>query len=286
MIQVADTYLHIASEAVNLVQTQTLSASTNSYSRGLASWCLDRPGGGPNNKDFWGCGITVDANSSSVGPTNRTLVFALSRGMDAPHEVFNYTDNDGVNYAIIGPSGIGPDVDWMATSYAVSSTCEAAPARACNMTGPQGIGEGDITWAFNCTSSIAGGVDLAGNFTNNIFDQFVFNNHKYLGANGPFATTSKPDFRPDVNESIVGEVTEQDNNDTFRNPWSWAAMVGLGPPEAGNGAEVIGYSTNSRVLTDPEMGYQFMLVHCNTTGTFPRHPAPNTIPISPYLLSS
>ncbi|KAF2662701.1 hypothetical protein K491DRAFT_773231 [Lophiostoma macrostomum CBS 122681] len=265
MIQVADTYLHIASEAVNLVQTQAISASTNTYGRGLAPWCLDRSSGGPNNKDFWGCGITVDANSSSVGPTNRTLVFALSRGMDSAHEVFNFTDTDGTNYAIIGPSGVAPGVDWMASSYAVSSKCEATPAKACNMTGPQGIDQGDITWAFNCTSSIAGGVDLAGNFTNNIFDQFVFDNQKYLAANGAFSTTSNPGFRPGVNESIVGEVTDADTNDTFRNPWTWAAMVGLGPPEAGNGAEVIGYATEPRVQTDPVRGYQFILMHCNTT---------------------
>ena len=104
MIQAADSYLHVSTESVEIVQVFPESPGSRQYSKRLGPWCLDsRPTFGTmQNINFWGCGITYDT-ADMVTSLNISL---LNKWKSLPSSSYltNFTDSVGKQFAILGPN--------------------------------------------------------------------------------------------------------------------------------------------------------------------------------------
>jgi hypothetical protein len=106
LVQVADTWVHISTEPVTIIQKYPQNAEAYSYGCGLAPRCLNMPSsiGTRCNKNFWGCGIRCSEHEEryipNLDPTDRVTVNSIVSGRSTERSVFNYTDNKGLQYAI------------------------------------------------------------------------------------------------------------------------------------------------------------------------------------------
>lgn len=268
LIQAADTYLHLTSKAVNIVLTEPLSSSNFDYSRGLASWCLNRPTGRSyNNTNFWGCGINYYDSGSRVRVANQSAINDVDYNTPGGPHLFEYqSDKDASQYAIIGPAAVTSDIDWKASSFAVSTQCSPIPAAACSL-GNQLAAYGDSLWPFNCSSK-RGGINIEGNFTNLIGQQHFLDAHKYLQESQPFSDQPKS-WNSSI-QKFAANVTVNEINSTFRNPWNWVSVVILPDIENLGTVEGVRWLADPHIITDgTEKSLLRLILHCNTTGLYP-----------------
>jgi hypothetical protein len=149
-IQGADTYLHLATEAVETLQINIENPNSHLYSRGLAPWCTARPTfGNENNPNFWGCGLTA---THHFGVSNLSSVTALSMRVSEHHDVSDFVDKDGLSLAVLMPKGVEPGINWSATSFAVSTQCHAIRNNSCEFSVTSDVVTGH-KYPFNCSST-------------------------------------------------------------------------------------------------------------------------------------
>ncbi|ORX97952.1 hypothetical protein BCR34DRAFT_158720 [Clohesyomyces aquaticus] len=265
LIQGADTWLHIATISVNIVKLSAESQSAYQYGRGLAPWCFNRPLlGSKCNRNYWGCGIDCavddDGELKSYDLANMTTVYEVIAAKSSEHTVMNYTDADGLQFAIAAPAKVPSNIDWEAESFAVSTQCRAIPYSACDVDAQNTPVENPILH-FNCSEERAG-IDVAGDAYYWNQQMMYFDFHKYIHEKPAFSPTTlsggpSPDGMETIN-TTAPNVTDSEANDVFRNPWHWIAAIAV-------------YEDNDLLSsTQPDIWragwvYDLMMLLCNTT---------------------
>ncbi|KAF2874177.1 hypothetical protein BDV95DRAFT_666115 [Massariosphaeria phaeospora] len=273
LIQGADVYFHVAAEAIELAQIHVLSSTSHHYSKGLAPWCLNRPAlGSMGYKSFWGCSIS--GQLATNGPrlnlfvTNNTAIFDLMNSKSKDYQIFNFTDSNDLQYALVGPGGVDTAMDWKATSFGVSTSCSAIPEDACavkNSTmkeiddGPNQV----VTLKpFRCTLDRAG-IDVSGNITPSVTGVHTMNFHKYLRESTPFYDQTLAAL-PNLSTTMEGTLSE-DPSDIFKNPWSTLIMRNV----FGIQGDIFGlppsFRNDKRVWGQENSAGSHVLLHCNVT---------------------
>lgn len=249
---------------MNLIETGPLSSSNFDYSRSLGQWCLNRSAtGSQDNVHFWGCGITFDIKMRYAGIANRSALSAINREAPGRHHIFEYQDDkDALQYAIIGPAAVESDIDWKASSFAVSTQCSPIPAAACNV-GHRSKG-GNTRWPFNCSSKL-GGIDFEGYFTRVVSEQHSFDTHRYLHEDQPFDGES-PIGWDDAIKKYAPNITANEVNSTFSNPWHWMGAIYLTHSKSTDEFEQIRWGEDPHVMSENTKTTSWLLLHCNTTG--------------------
>ncbi|KAF2442235.1 hypothetical protein P171DRAFT_487485 [Karstenula rhodostoma CBS 690.94] len=212
LVQVVDVYFHIAAEAVQLVQVQDIPSVSRQYSREIAPWCLNRPANGPlGPTSFWGCAITAQAalnNGTSLAPTNTTTIQDMKNSVSDQHETLNFTNADGIQYAVVGPPNADPAEDYQATTFGVSTSCAAIPENGCEVAPPitnvkDGVGSPVMLVPFACSKN-SSGISITES------SPFLIN----------FMETPNGLSNFEINTAIEKETADE----MFYNPWSVLAL--------------------------------------------------------------
>ncbi|KAF1995676.1 hypothetical protein P154DRAFT_623765 [Amniculicola lignicola CBS 123094] len=226
LIQVADSYLHIVTDAVELIRVETQPAEAFALSRGIAPWCFNtnETRGTQRNMNFWGCGMQYNIESGYVATANQTM-FNYIDSRPLTDYAMNYTDKDGTQYTIVGPTEIEPNTDWKGVSFATSVQCKAVEKRNCEWN-PH-INEsnyvGDLEW-FNCTKERSG-MDAAGWLVNFMHQTRYTQFHKYFYEEPPFNNSMLLNW--DAVENNAPNVTDAEANGVFNNPWHFQASANV-----------------------------------------------------------
>ncbi|KAH6633296.1 hypothetical protein C7974DRAFT_169050 [Boeremia exigua] len=222
-IQAADTYLHLATKAVNVLHAVPQQMEQHRLSKRIGDWCLDTETtfGTQANINFWGCGLYWNETAQVVAPTNVTLFHRII-GEPLEDYTLNYTESDGTQYAIVGPSDVSPQTDWAAASFAVSSKCSVIPQAGCKVFG------GPRNFGFSCQEKNGAPMDFLGNMTDGFYSVNFGKFHTYLEEMPPFLSTfsSGVNGLGEVNETAPN-VTSNDAQQLWKNPWLWHAEVSL-----------------------------------------------------------
>jgi hypothetical protein len=276
LVQAADVYFHIAAESVELVQVQNLSSVTHQFSRGLAPWCLDRPtvSQEQGQKNYLSCAITArpasENNATSLAPTNATTISDMKNSVSDQHRTLNFTDANGVQYAVIGPVDAGNSMDWKATSFGVSTVCSAIQETACNVSKPLKGAKNDqgspiMLVPFNCTKGTAG-IDISGNLTSQNTATHMMNFHKYAAEDVPFFGNTLVDLE-DFATVLENINNGEDANEVLKNDWSVLVMRKIPSATQGDFLQLPpSFITDARIWKHPLLG-AFVLLNCNVTGT-------------------
>jgi hypothetical protein len=278
LVQAANIYFHIAAESVEFVKMQNLSSTTHQFSRGLAPWCLDRPtiSQEQGQKNYFGCSITArpapENNATSLAPTNATTIQDIKNSVSDQHQMLNFTDANGIQYAVIGPAGVDDSLDWKATTFGVSTTCSVIAERVCNTSGPitgakNGQGSPIMLVPFKCTASTAG-IDIAGNLTSQNTATHMMNFHKYAAEDVPFFGNTLVDLE-DFATVLQNINAGEDANEILKNNWSVLVMRKISSAVQGDFSQLPpSFMTDTRIWKHPLLG-AFVLLNCNVTGTLP-----------------
>ncbi|KAL5446676.1 hypothetical protein PMIN07_001393 [Paraphaeosphaeria minitans] len=259
LVQAADTYLHIVTESANFVQIQTQDTQQHHYSRGLAPWCRDRPRkGSGNNVNYWGCGITFHELSGSVVLSNMTSYNAIEfYGPKTIDSIYNYTDSDGLQFALVGPHVPPAENDWKATTIGVSTQCSAIPPSGCTRDVPY---ENDLQGnqqAFNCSIAKGAPLDVSGNITGYMHEIHYFDFHKYLRDENPFKAKIIG-----WNDSKTPPSDVSDDEEVFKNPWKTLSQATIEVDRPDYPEEL---NDTSRLWPDADNNYDYTMLLCETT---------------------
>lgn len=118
---------------LQMLQMFPLAPAQNRHGRSIDPWCFDNSDtmGTIQNKNFWGCGAAATSDGN-IEVTNETTLYAvLDEGLGK--YVMNFTESNGDQFAIIGPVDPPSDIDWQATSFALSSQCRHIPETSCDI---------------------------------------------------------------------------------------------------------------------------------------------------------
>ncbi|KAJ8112531.1 hypothetical protein OPT61_g5117 [Boeremia exigua] len=253
----ADTYLHLATKAVNMLHAVPQQIEQQQLGRRIGDWCFDTEAssGTQSNINFWGCALYWNETAQVVAPANATYFHRII-GEPLEDYALNYTESDGTQYAILGPSDVSPEMDWEAASFAVSSTCSVIPQAGCNVFG------GPRNFGFSCQMDNGAPMDFLGNMTDGFYSVNFGKFHTYLEEMPPFLSvelSSGVMGLDKVNETAVN-VTESDAQTLWNNPWLWHAEVSLLADEKDLPQEI----RETAWLLDG-LGYK-MVVNCSSTG--------------------
>lgn len=274
LVQAADVYFHIAAEAVQFIQVQTLPPESHDFSRGIAPWCLDRPNlGAMGQKNFWSCSITIQPalynNATSLAPTNATTIQDLKNSNSDQHTILNFTDTESIQYAVVAPPSVNPMDDWKASSFAVSTTCSAIPQEACDTFSPitnakDGQGSPVMLVPFNCTQGRAG-IEISGFLTSHNTKVHMLDFHKYARESQPFFNNTIT-YSEDLDSILQKIEAGEDANGIFKNPWGALVMRKIPSAVQGDFSQLPpSFKNDSRIWkSDLLGGFTFML--CNITG--------------------
>jgi hypothetical protein len=118
-VHAADSYLHIATEAVNLAQIFPQSPVQHQSSRVVDHWCFDNREtiGTERNKNFWGCALTVGRGENGTDDTPREIIFNNQSSIDTVIDegyskfIMNFIEQTGTKFAVVGPTTSPSDAD-------------------------------------------------------------------------------------------------------------------------------------------------------------------------------
>ena len=178
--------------------------------------------------------------------------------------MLNYTDKEGVSYALIKPPSVDLDLDWTGASYGVSTRCSAIPRNDCRI---RQSNTTTIRANFSCNSS-SPQIDIAGRFGQASHEIYVYDWHEYMKEPPPFSGTEpygNSSFGitdPKINEAFVSNLTWETSSPLFRNPWNFLSKVQIiatydEMPEA---------FQKSPLHHKEFPGSEIFLLACNTTG--------------------
>ena len=283
-VHVADTYLHIATEAVNLVQIHSQTPDQHQYGRAIDPWCFDnhKTMGTKQNKNFWGCAMTW---SSPANGADETVMFNNRSNLMAVFDegygkfIMNFTDETGTRYAVVGPRTTPSDIDWQATSFAISSQCTPMPWTACIVdTKSDKMNDwGSRDTPFTCSLARGSPIDFSGTYQSDRHSYSFSDFHKYLQEDDEafLSTGLKMRVPGDTVASVATNCTEQDLTEMFPSTWRWTAVADIGRE-----------TTIPEDMIDiawPLLLGTAMVVSCNSTGKF-RLPIPPVIRIKVELI--
>ena len=266
-IQGADTWLHIATNSVNIMTLAPELDSTYQYSRGLAPWCLTKPTlGSKCSKNFWSCGMkcTLDEEGEveKWDLANLTTVYEVIAGKSKDHTVLNYTDSNGTQFAIAAPANVPSDIDWEANSFGISTQCRPIPFSSCDVLPSNGTAENPIL-PFNCSRERSG-IDMAGQLYYWNHQMRYLDFHKYIQERPPFSPSTisggpSPDGMDYIN-TTAPYITDNEANGVFNNPWHFVSAVAVYEENA------LHSKVEDLDVWRPDWVFDFLMVLCNTTG--------------------
>jgi hypothetical protein len=207
--------------------------------------------------DFWGCGVEVQEDFQ-LNHLNNTQRVALVLGISADHKILDYTDTDGVPYAIVAPKNVSASTDWQATSIGTSLQCHSLPNDTCVFQSPS-VTDFGMTANFSCTK----GSDLSGIMYGLISVTYFSDFHRYLHEPPPFEGTKYVVVADLEMQNLAANLTHDEAANIFNNPWHFTAFANL--------------FRDSYPIIDPEEinenvfelleGERYFMYSCDATGT-------------------
>jgi hypothetical protein len=258
-IQAADTYLHVAIEAVGMTQAQTQPSLSHSYSRGLAPWCLNRrTTGSISNPNYWSCGLrALNSSLPALDTANATEFDAIKLRYSNIDTSVDYIDVDGNLTAILAPKEVPAGFDYSASSFGVSMQCQPVQDSSCirdtsNVTS-------NMTKIANFNCSDAGlGIHLSGAIYPTISQIYEIDLHRLFQGPPPFTAFENTwKVTRDMMNSAAN-LSDADASNMFHNPWRLfsAANLWYGDEQS--------FNSDNRIFNINKF-YQSMF-GCNATG--------------------
>jgi hypothetical protein len=235
--------------------------NTHQLSRKLGSWLYD-PGEFGGSRYFFS--PVLEVTKEGVGVSNLTLYVDTVDKVE--NYMRNYTDTNGVTYALVSPPGVDPNLDWSGTGYGVSTQCSAIPRDSCEISRANRTAIGA---QFKCESS-SPPINITGKFGEFSHMLYVYNWHKYMKEPPPFSDSApygNSTFgiaNTKVNKDLVSNLTWETSSSLFQNPWNFLSKIQIlasyeDMPEA--------FQKSPLHITEFP-GSQIFLLACNTTGQY------------------
>lgn len=274
-VHAADGYLHIATEAIEMVQVFPQDPVQHRYGRLIDPYCFDNREtmGTVRNKIFWGCVMSI---KKLLNGTDGLIPISAYHNLSEVDAVIregygrftmDFTDETGINYAVVGPKTPPSNADWQATSFALSSQCAPISVTACDIP-PESdtLKENNrLDNSFNCTIARGSPIDFSGVMTGYVHSYTFFNFHKYLVETGTSFRNEGLDMIVNDAKTVISNATQQEATQMFPNTWSWVAATTIG-------LKYDQFSSLPKDMIDQAwfltLGY-LMVVACNTTGKCP-----------------
>lgn len=203
------------------------------YSRILPPRCFDAGDsfGTVHNLFFWGCAIDPSLSQRWLVD----IIGVQEKFLDIDDYISKFADDNGRTISVVRPSSTDVNVDWLGSTYGVSTRCSAIPQSRCQVGSPYGI-DFFTSKPFECNHSYGEGFPekrIYGNLTSYTIELWFDDWHQYMRERPPFTTSSdqsyvlygKPGFEIIVNDSTVSQTTLEDSNLNFRNPWHWLSQI-------------------------------------------------------------
>lgn len=284
LIQAADTWLHISTDTAPLIHVQQEHSGGHHYSRLLhptgfndTSSAFSDSKWSMCNKYLWGYSIDCTANNWNF--RNRSSVFEIRAGRSSDSDIFNYTDDQGTKYAILGPSGVNNTIDWTATSFGAStSQCRPLPQVNCNSS----FSAADGNEVFNCINTTSG-INFAGSFDTEIFHLSYLDFHSTVNDAKPFSSLYSGEKNVWFSNKMNPIPAPSENDTVFSNPWRWVALFSLLPenPFSDSQDPLIW-----RINNDGQAAASYVMITCETTSKSPqlskfieRHPTKHHVKV-------
>lgn len=223
-------------------------------------------------KNYWGCAITAQpaANGTSLAPTNASIISDMKNSVSDLHKTVNFTESNGVQYALVAPANVHASMDWKASSFGVSTTCSAIPESKCNISKPatnavDRRGSPVMLVPFNCTKNTTG-VNVTGYLTSHNTAIHMLNFHKYAAESAPFLNSTLENLEDF--ETVLQKINGgEDANSILRNTWSALVMRKIPSAVQGDFSQLPeSFPKDVRIWKHNLLG-AFVLLYCNITGT-------------------
>lgn len=176
--------------------------------------------------------------------------------------VFNYTDAQGINYVLIKPSELDPNLDWHGTGFGLSSQCTAIPRRACTLSEPSKTKLGGFASRQNFTCELPDGKNVSGQTSTYTHTTWFRDWHKYKEEPAPFGDL----YPAEPFDPRADNATSEDAETMFRNPWHWISELVINHGDTANTPEAI--LNSSAAFYFPASDLLRYYLSCNTTGKF------------------
>ena len=237
-----------------MLQVEPQQPEKHQLGRRIGSWCFNTKEsfGTQANINFWSCSIAYNETGTVITLANMTHWHRIA-GEPLEDYILEYTDSEGYQFAIIGPSKLPQSTDWEASSFALTTSCKVVPETACDLT------HGLTMFGFRCTKARGSPVDFLGNMTDSYFSLNFGKFHKFFEEQPPFI--SKWLLGWDDVPKIAPNATDEDASQMWTNPWPWMAEVSLliDQKDLPEDMEGIAWLLNG-------LGYK-MVLDCYSTGT-------------------
>jgi hypothetical protein len=145
-----------------------------------------------------------------IAPVNATQSHRII-GEPLEDYVLNYTEHEGTQYAVVGPSKASQQVNQEASSFAVASNCSVIPQSGC------AIIQGTSTLGFDCRKKNGSPLNFGGSMTDGFYSLNFGQFHKYLEEQPLFVSQSLMSW--DNVPKIAPNLTEDDAPQLWNNPW-------------------------------------------------------------------
>jgi hypothetical protein len=264
-IQVANIYVHLVINATNVERLSDEPSIEYNLSKVLAPWYFntDDTFGTNHSKFFWSSALEFGVGGS-LSVANRSSHRETTDKVDS--HVFNYTDAQGISYVVVHPPNVDSTLEWKGTGYSVSNRCSAIPRSSCLV---RDINSKRPT--FNCALTHSRGKNITGQFTTLWHETWTDDWHQYLRESKPFGNAAGSDDPTaglifddtNLNISFPKNMTLEDSNTVFRNPWHWIGKVLVLVEDSDLSTT---FKDNELVMKVARNKSAFLLT-CNTTGT-------------------
>ena len=182
-------------------------------------------------------------------------------GPNSRDAIYNFTNADGLQFALVGPHLQLAEDDWIATTFGVSTQCSAVPTYGCTRGNASDYSFANESYQpFNCSTEKGAGLDASGNITGYMFEIFHIDFHKYLHDDTPFIGKLRG-----WNESDQVAATVSDDEEVFKNPWRTLTQLTI-QLERQDYPEAL--KDPQRLWLYPKSTFDFTMLLCTTTGEF------------------
>ncbi|KAI8932959.1 hypothetical protein NX059_010428 [Plenodomus lindquistii] len=228
-IQAADSYLHINTKSVAMVQILPGPPGLTNHSKRMSHGCLDSNAtfGTWANTNFWGCAGVLQQETGHYLTKNLTEAMKWKAEPDKDY-LLNFLDEDETPYAILGPLNPLPNVDYKASSFAATASCAIIPASSCQFASNfseinRPYDSPEMAVEFHCYKNRGSSIELQDTLTSYLASMKSFGVHKYLSEGPQFERRFIVD--PKVLEQVVPYVTDAEAQNMWSNPWEWVGFI-------------------------------------------------------------
>lgn len=262
-IQASDTYLHIATKAIDFNQIRAEPTESYAFGRDLASSCLDRKTEGSENSNYWSCALTFAADGITL--TNNSENHAVFLGISPYHGILEaFDDQNGIHMAVLGPYDPNPNLDWVASSFGVSIQCRAIRNDLCVWNSSLTL-DLEHSVPFNCTVDRAG-VDVSGNITPYLYTLYYFDWNRYVPI---LPSVQNPEhiigarMMAEMRNSAAN-LSDEEGGSVFKNPWDSLNIVTVG--DSDKNRFFLEQDPSHSIWGVDSGSWAYMFLQCTNTG--------------------